>query len=85
MVTFQSEQTPEINRACFSWAGTHYSGWDGPYCFRVHDVRSGAPGTFKVQLRTNNPSLYTLEAYVEYLRDGKTEKSNGVRAQFSVQ
>jgi hypothetical protein len=54
---------PDIIRVCFSWAGSHYAGWSGPYCFKPYETR---PGEVVVRLRTNNPGVYTLNAYAEY-------------------
>lgn len=78
LITFESDGLPEITRACFFWTGAIPR--EGPYCFRVDDVKPGSPGSFKVSLRTRNPRGYTLDGYAEYLHDGRTERSNEVSA-----
>ena len=83
LVSFQVDGPPSISRACFFWSGSISR--EGPYCFGVRDVEPGSPGTFKVRLRTNNRGTYTLNGYVEYFRDGKTDKSNEVSAWIAVQ
>jgi hypothetical protein len=37
-----------------------------------------------VSLSTRNPGQYTVEGYAEYLRDGRTERTNEVRAVLTV-
>lgn len=76
LITFEADGQPEITRACFFWSGAIPR--EGPYCFRVHDVKPGSPGTFRVSLRTRNPRIYHLEGYGEYVRGGNTQKSNEV-------
>ena len=78
IINFQADGKPEIETACFSWSG------DRPSCYKVKDVEFGSPGTIKVRLRTNDPGVYILEGYVEYVRDGKTQKSNVVSSSISV-
>lgn len=78
-VIFESEDKPEVKRACFKWSG------DGPYCFEVKDVNYGSPGYFTVWLRTvNNSGSYMLECYAQYTRDGGTRLTNVVSTQVSV-
>ena len=69
---FEAEGKPEIKRACFYWSG------DGPYCFKINNVKYGPPGMMEVDIRTNLIGSYSLQGYVLYLRDGKTEISNKV-------
>jgi hypothetical protein len=50
----------------------------------VKDVSYGSPGTVKIKLYTYDPGTYILKGYVEYIRDGKTEKSNVVSSPISI-
>jgi hypothetical protein len=78
-VFFESEDKPDIKRACFKWSG------DGPYCYGVKDVNYGSPGYFTVWLRAiNSPGLHRLECYAQYTRDGGTRLTNVVSTQVSV-
>ncbi len=77
-IHFEADGKPEIETACFSWSG------DRPSCYKVKDVEFGSPGTIKVRLRTNDPGEYILEGYVEYVRDGKKQKTNVVSSQILV-
>ena len=77
-IHFKADGEPEIETACFSWSG------DRPRCYKVHDVEFGSPGTIKVRLRTIEPGEYMLLAYVEYVRDGKKQKTNVVSSQILV-
>ena len=78
MINFQADGEPKIETACFSWSG------DSPRCFEVKDVSYGSPGTVKIKLYTYDPGTYILKGYVEYIRDGKTEKSNVVSSPISI-
>ena len=72
-VVFESEDRPEVKRACFKWSG------DGPYCYGVKDVNYGSPGSFTVWLRAvHSPGFYTLECYAQYTQDGVTRLTNVV-------
>jgi len=78
IINFQADGEPKIETACFSWSG------DSPRCFEVKDVSYGSPGTVKMKLYIYNPGAYILKGYVEYIRDGKTEKSNVVSSPISI-
>lgn len=82
VVVFDSEKTPQVSRACFYWSGSIPR--EGPYCFPARDVEGNLKGTFKVRLRTNNPGVYVLDGYAEFLRDGKTTRSNEVGITINV-
>jgi hypothetical protein len=72
-VNFEADGNPEIRRACFYWLG------DGPYCVNVEDVKYGSFAYFDVPLVARyryGSSL--LQCYVEYLREGRIERSNAV-------
>jgi hypothetical protein len=77
-VIFEADGKPEIKNACLSWSG------EGPYCFKVKEIYYGLPGTFRIWPRTNNPGSYRLECYVEYIRDGKTQRTNVVGSQITI-
>lgn len=76
-VGFEADGQPEIRRACFYWFG------DGPYCVDVKDVEYGSFAYFDVPLDARYGSS-TLQCYVEYLRDGKIERSNAVAHSINV-
>jgi hypothetical protein len=70
-VNFEADGNPEIRRACFYWSG------DGPYCVHVKDVVYGSIAYFQVPLSARLGSD-SLQCYVEYIRDGKIQRSNAV-------
>lgn len=72
-ITFEAEGRPEIRTACFYLSG------DGPYCFKVQDVEYGSPGTINAEPRIVDSGSFVLEAYVLYLRDGKTQPTKKIR------
>jgi hypothetical protein len=77
-INFEADGKPEIRRACFYWSG------DGPYCFKVIDVDYGSPGTIRVEPRAEESGSYVLEAYVLYIRDGKTQLSKAISTRVLV-
>jgi hypothetical protein len=77
-IQFEAAGKPEIRRACFYWSG------DGPYCFKVVDVSYGSPGTIRVEPRAKESGAYVLEAYVLYLRDGKTQLSKVISSRVLI-
>lgn len=70
-INFEADGNPEIRKACFYWSG------DGPYCVDVKDVKYGSVAYFQVPLYARVGSD-SLQCYVEYVRDGKTQRSNVV-------
>ena len=76
-VNFEADGNPEIRRACFYWTG------DGPYCVNVKDIEYGSFAYFDVPLDARYGSAI-LQCYVEYLRDGKIERSNAVAYPLNV-
>ena len=77
-ITFEAEGQPEIITACFFWSGT------GPYCSKIADVTYGSPGIIKVQLFPRSPGFVSLEGYIVYKKDGKTESTNVVSERIRV-
>lgn len=76
-VNFEADGNPEIRRACFFWSG------DGPYCVNVKDVEYGSFAYFDVPLHARYGSD-SLQCYVEYVRDGKIQRSNAVASFVNV-
>jgi len=74
-IIFQAEGETKVQKACFYWSG------DGPYCYRITDVRYGPQGTINVWLLTKNPGTYQLECFVQYARNGGTRPTNIVSTQ----
>ena len=70
-INFEAGGNPEIRRACFFWSG------DGPYCVNVKNVEYGSIAYFQVPLYARLGSD-SLQCYVEYIRDGKMQRSNAV-------
>ena len=70
-INFEADGNPEIRRACFFWSG------DGPYCVNVKDVEYGSIAYFQVPLYARLGSD-SLQCYVQYVRDGKIQRSNAV-------
>ncbi len=77
-IQFEADGKPEIRRACFYWSG------EGPYCFKVVDVSYGSPGTIRVEPRAKDSGAYALEAYVLYLRDGKTQPTKVISSRVLI-
>ena len=75
-INFEADGTPEIRKACFYWSG------DGPYCVDVKDVKYGSVAYFQVPLYARVGSD-SLQCYVEYVRDGKVQRSNVVALRVS--
>ena len=82
-IKFEAEGKPRVTRVCFYWSN------DGPYCLRPRSVKYGSPGVIEVELRAKPPATYAsgtyeLETYVEYIRDGKSTRTNAVSTHISV-
>lgn len=82
-IEFEADGRPGISRVCFYWSG------DGPYCVRPKKVEYGQPGTIEVELRSRPPGVssygtYNLEAYAEYVREGKSTRTNSVSTHITV-
>ena len=82
-VLFESDGKPRVTRVCFYWSN------DGPYCVRPKKVEYGSPGTIEVELRARPPGAssfgtYDLETYVEYIREGKSTRTNIVSNHITV-
>ncbi len=71
-IHFEADGKPEMKRAGF------YFSEEGPYCFKIINVKYGPPRTMDVEIRTNLYGSYSLVGFVQYLRDGKTELTNKV-------
>ncbi len=77
-IFFEAAGKPEIKRACF------YDSGKGPYCFDVPDrayVTLGTKTAFQVYLPGLSAGSHRVECYAEYVRDGKTRKTNVVFTQ----
>lgn len=78
-VNFEADGRPEIRKACFYWTG------DGPHCgpVPVKDIVYGSVAYFEVPLYARF-GRNSLQCYVEYLRNEKTERSNEVASGIEV-
>ena len=72
--TFDAGGKPEMSRACCYWSGNP----DRQYCYKVKNVKYGSPGNFSVDLSPPYPDQQRLKCYVDYVRDGKRQRTNAV-------
>jgi len=72
--TFDADGKPEMSRACCYWSGDP----DRQYCYKVKGVTYGSPGTFSIDLSPPYPDQQRLKCYVDYVRDGKRQRTNAV-------
>jgi hypothetical protein len=72
-VHFESDLKPEIRKACFSFSG------GGKTCVDVQakDVIYGSHPFFRVSIHVPAGSK-RIDCYAEYIRDGKTQRTNTV-------
>jgi hypothetical protein len=77
-IRFTADHSPEILKACFFWSGR------GPTCSNIKDVNYGTPGTVRTQILSKDPGRHLLEAYLVYIRDGKTQTTNVVGTNIRV-
>lgn len=82
-IQFEADGRPRITRVCFYWSS------DGPYCVRPKKIEYGSPGIIEVELRAKPPGTssygsYELETYVEYIREGKSTRTNLVGTHITV-
>jgi len=71
---FEADGKPEMSRACCYWSGNP----DRQYCYKVNNVKYGSPGNFSVDLSPPYPDQQRLKCYVDYVRDGKRQRTNAV-------
>jgi len=72
-INFEADRKPEITRACFNFSG------DGQSCVDVQakNVTYGSHTYFRVPIHIPVDSK-KIDCYAEYIRDGKTERTNTV-------
>jgi hypothetical protein len=72
-VNFVADRKPKILRACFNFSG------DGQSCVDVQekDVTYGSRTYFRVPIHVPAGSK-RIDCYAEYIRDGKTQRTNTV-------
>ena len=71
-ISFKSDGSAEIIRAVCICADT------GPRAYRPEDVRYGSLGNFSLWLSACAYESHRLECYVDYVSDGKRQRSNSV-------
>ncbi len=72
-VFFEASDNPKIKRVCF------YEQGEEPLYFDALDISYATLGTkrvFQVRLPGLRAGFHRVECYVEYIRDGRTVKSN---------
>ena len=72
-INFEVDRKPEIRRACFSFSGESQSCVD----VRAKDVTYGSHPYFRVPIHVPVGSK-RIDCYAEYIRDGKTHRTNTV-------
>jgi hypothetical protein len=77
-VRFAADHNPEILKACFLWSGK------GLTCSNIRDVNYGTPGVVRTQIISKGSGRYLLEAYLVYMREGKTQTTNVVGTNIRV-
>ena len=72
-INFEADPKPEISRACFNFSG------DGQSCVDVQakNVTYGSRAYFRVPIHVPVGSK-RIDCYAEYIRDGKTHRTNTV-------
>ena len=72
-IDFEADPKPEISRACFNFSG------DGQSCVDVQakNVTYGPRAYFRVPIHVPVESK-RIDCYAEYIRDGKTHRTNTV-------
>ena len=72
-INFEADHKPEIRRACFNFSG------DGQSCVDVQakDVTYGSHTYFRVPIHVP-VGTKRIDSYAEYIRDGKTYRTNTV-------
>jgi len=72
-IDFEADPKPEISRACFNFSG------DGQFCVDVQakNVTYGSRAYFRVPIHVPVGSK-RIDSYAEYIRDGKTYRTNTV-------
>ena len=78
-INFEADPKPEIRRACFNFSG------DGQSCVDVQakSVSYGSHPYFRVLIHVPEGSK-RIDCYAEYIRDGKTHRTNTVTYQVIV-
>ncbi len=76
-IKFESDSPVEVSRACFYWDDV------GPLCLNVMDVSYGGR-TIRANPPTPGAGLHVLKAYVYYLRDGRTQRSNTIQTSIEI-
>jgi len=71
-ISFEANGQPEINRVIC------YCGGEGPYYYRIREVRYGSPGSFTIDFSPPEAGSERLECYAIYTRDGRKQRTNPV-------
>jgi len=72
-INFEADRKPEIRRACFNFSGGSQSCVD----VQAKDVTYGSHLYFRVPIHIPVGSR-RIDCYAEYIRDGKTQRTNTV-------
>jgi hypothetical protein len=72
-INFEAGRKPEIHRACFNFSGGSQSCVD----VQAKDVTYGSHPYFRVPIRVS-AGTKRIDCYAEYIRDGKTYRTNTV-------
>jgi len=77
-VFFEGEGRVEITKACF------YESKEREYCSDVSYATLGTKRAFQVYLPGIPIGSYRVECYAEYIRNGKTRRTNVIATQISI-
>jgi hypothetical protein len=72
-INYEADLKPEIRRACFNFSGGSQTCVD----VQAKDVIYGSQSYFRVPIRVPAGSK-RIDCYAEYIRDGKTQRTNTV-------
>jgi len=72
-INFEAVRNPKINRACFNFSGGSQSCVD----VQAKDVTYASHPYFRVPIRVP-AGTKRIDCYAEYIRDGKTQRTNTV-------
>jgi len=70
--SFEANGQPEISRVIC------YCGGEGPYYYKIREVRYGSPGSFTIDFSAVGTGSERVECYAIYTRNGRKQRTNPV-------
>ena len=71
-IIFEADDQPEITKVVC------YCSDEGPFYYRIRDVRYGSPGSFSIDFSAPGSGSQRVECYANYVRDGQRRRTNSV-------